>query len=145
MRLPSTVVGSGYKQREVAPSGRVHLPSFHQGFSIPSMGVGCRQSLHVPTSYAEHGTMFQRTGGFAARCVVDRLDDQIRAAAVDPDPSPRHLLFALKHLMRCFACSQIFSGNSGKVADFSIAPPQYDTLTSLLAERRESVLARKHL
>ncbi|CAM9307555.1 unnamed protein product [Scytosiphon promiscuus] len=40
---------------------------------------------------------------------------------------------------------QIFSGSHGKIADFSIAPTQYDTLTSLLTERRESVRARKQL
>eukprot|EP00903_Cladosiphon_okamuranus_P008503 g8168.t2 len=34
---------------------------------------------------------------------------------------------------------QIFSGANGKVADFSIDPLRYDTLTSLLAERRDSV------
>eukprot|EP00752_Nemacystus_decipiens_P015204 g13539.t1 len=34
---------------------------------------------------------------------------------------------------------QILSGANGKVADFSIDPLRYDTLTSLLAERRESV------
>ncbi|CAM9524264.1 unnamed protein product [Pylaiella littoralis] len=38
---------------------------------------------------------------------------------------------------------QIFSGSCGKIADFSIAPHQYNTLTSLLADRRESVRAQK--
>ncbi|CAN0399411.1 unnamed protein product [Ectocarpus sp. 12 AP-2014] len=36
---------------------------------------------------------------------------------------------------------QIFSGSKGKIADFSIAPLQYNTLTSLLSERRDSVAA----
>lgn len=36
---------------------------------------------------------------------------------------------------------QIFAGSCGKIADFSIAPHQYSTLTSLLADRRDSVRA----
>lgn len=58
-------------------------------------------------------------------------------------------MFVLSTLARCapppsLSCHeltfpfQIFCGVNGKIADFSIAPLKYDTLTSLLTERRES-------
>ncbi|CAM9924103.1 unnamed protein product [Ectocarpus fasciculatus] len=79
---------------------------------------------------------FKQTAAEFSEC--DKTDVQF--ASVD---SGSNWLLCKKMGVRSAPHVQIFSGYNGKIADFSLAPPEYDTLDTLLGERRDSMLAWK--
>ncbi|CAM9538470.1 unnamed protein product [Ectocarpus sp. 6 AP-2014] len=79
---------------------------------------------------------FKQTAAEFSEC--DKTDVQF--ASVD---SGSNWLLCKKMGVRSVPHVQIFSGYNGKIADFSLAPPEYDTLDALLGERRDSMLAWK--
>ncbi|CAM9899647.1 unnamed protein product [Ectocarpus sp. 8 AP-2014] len=79
---------------------------------------------------------FKQTAAEFSEC--DKSDVQF--ASVD---SGSNWLLCKKMGVRSVPHVQIFSGYNGKIADFSLAPPEYDTLDALLGQRRDSMLAWK--
>ncbi|CAM9321304.1 unnamed protein product [Ectocarpus sp. 4 AP-2014] len=77
---------------------------------------------------------FMQTAAEFSKC--DKTDVQF--ASVD---SGSNWLLCKNMGVRSVPHVQIFSGYNGKIADFSFAPPEYDTLDALLGERRDSILA----